>query len=27
MVDGAQAHLVRERETVAQLLHGEHTLP
>ena len=27
MVDGAQAHLVRERETIADLLRGESTLP
>jgi len=27
MVDGAHAHLIRERETLAQLLQGEHLLP
>jgi diaminopimelate decarboxylase len=27
MVDGAQAHLVRERETFADLVRGEHLLP
>jgi diaminopimelate decarboxylase len=27
MVDGDRAHLIRERETVAQLMHGEHLLP
>ena len=27
MVDGADAHLVRARETVAELFAGEHLLP
>lgn len=27
LVDGDQVHLVRERETVEQLMHGEHLLP
>jgi len=27
MVDGSEVHLVRERETIAQLWAGEHLLP
>jgi diaminopimelate decarboxylase len=27
MVDGSQIHLIRERETIAQLWAGEHLLP
>jgi len=27
MVDGAQAHLIRERETIPDLYRGEHLLP
>jgi diaminopimelate decarboxylase len=27
MVDGANAHLVRERETIADIMRGESTLP